>query len=366
LSAADRALDAAIQIGPRPESERFEVEYGKSRILKAMSAGKVFGTGVTMMLDDAAVTFFDVVSTYAFYSEDEGYNVPSPGRYRVTLDAYPYQADSPVILTLYSGVKQGIVASLDNLIGSFDLIEPEGRAVEVTTYLEPGMLIAPSLADADTRGENTGAYYDPTKFVTSYTGEGIAMKSLVIEGPLNDVWPPKSTRELLTGITFDESGQIELSKPAMDHINEIVETFAQRAFRRPLAAGEAKSYADLALPLLEGGRPFLEALRVPLRTVLNARHFSTKTVPAALWMITAWPRACRIFCGGVCPTMRFSPSPKLVACPSLQSWHVRWSACSMIRKVSASSRTSWGRLIDSMRLTQPRLIFRCIPNLTTS
>ena len=273
LSAADRALDAAIQLGPRPESERFEVEYGKSQILKILSSATVFGTGVTMMLDDAAVTFFDVVSTYAFYSEDEGYNVPSPGRYRVTLDAYPYQADSPVILTLYSGVKQGIVASLDNLIGSFDLIEPEGRAVEVTTYLEPGMLIAPSLADADNRGENTGAYYDPTKFVTSYTGEGIAMKSLVIEGPLNDVWPPKSTRELLTGITFDESGQIELSKPAMDHINEIVETFAQRAFRRPLAAGEAKSYADLALPLLEDGRPFLEALRVPLRTVLNAQAF---------------------------------------------------------------------------------------------
>ncbi|MDC0220813.1 DUF1592 domain-containing protein [Gammaproteobacteria bacterium] len=273
LRAADRALDAAIQLGPRPESERFEIEYRKSPFLYTLSTQEVFGLGVTKLLDDGVATFFDTVSTYAFYTESEGYNVPSPGRYRVTLDAYPYQADSPVILTLYSGKKQGIVASLDNLIGSYDLVEPEGRVVEEITYLEPGMLVAPSLADVDYRGENPGIYYLPENFVTDYRGEGIAMKSLVIEGPLNDVWPPASTRELLTGIDFDESGQIKLSKPAMDHINEIVETFAQRAFRRPLTEGEAKLYADMAIPLLEDGRPFLEALRVPLRTVLNTPSF---------------------------------------------------------------------------------------------
>jgi len=273
LRAADRALNAAIQLGPRPDSERFEIEYRKSPYLHQLSTQETFGLGVTKLLDDAVATFFDNVSTYAFYTESEGYNVPLPGRYRVTLDAYPYQADSPVILTLYSGKKQGIVASLDNLIGSFDLVEPEGRVVEVTTYLEPGMLVAPSLADMDFRGEYPNLYYLPENFVTDYTGEGIAMKSLVIEGPLNDIWPPASTRELLTGINFDESGQMELSKPAIDHINEIVETFAQRAFRRPLAEGEAEFYADMAIPLLEDGRPFLEALRVPLRTVMNSPSF---------------------------------------------------------------------------------------------
>ena len=273
LSVADSALDAAIQLGPRPEAEPFKIDYTKSQGAMGLSEGKVFGTGITLMRDDAVVTFFDIVSTYGLHSLGEGYYVPAPGRYRVTLDAYPYQADSPVILTLYSGAKQGIVASLDNLIGSFDLVEPEGRVVEVTTYLTPGMLVVPSLAEADERGELTGLYYNADQNVRDYTGEGIAIKSMTLEGPLHDMWPPASTRELLTGIDFDESGQIELSKPAIDHINEIVENFAQRAFRRPLVAGEAKSYADLALPLLEDGRPFLEALRVPLRTVLNAPSF---------------------------------------------------------------------------------------------
>ena len=273
LRAADRALDAAIQLGPRPESERFEIEYRKSPYLHTLSTQETFGLGVTKLLDDAVATFIDTVSTYAFYSESEGYNVPSPGRYRIRLDAYPYQTISPIILTLYSGKKQGIVASLDNLIGSYDLVEPEGRVVEVTTYLEPGMLVAPSLADADFRGENPGIYFLPENFISDYGGEGIAMRSLVIEGPLNDMWPPASTRKLLTGIDFDESGEIELSKPAMDHINEIVETFAQRAFRRPLNEGEGRLYADMARPLLENGRPFLEALRVPLRTILNSPSF---------------------------------------------------------------------------------------------
>ena len=272
LSAADSALDAAIQLGPRPEAQPFKIDYTKSMSADFLSHGEVFGGGVTKLVDDAVVTFWDVASTYGLHSLGEGYNVPAPGRYRVTVEAYPYQAESPVILTLYSGGFSGVSASLDNLIGSFDLVEPEARVVETTTYLTPGMLVSPSLAEAGGYAE-IATYVLPDKFARDYEGTGIALKSMTIEGPLHDVWPPQSTRELLTGIDFDESGQIELSKPAIDHITEIVESFAQRAFRRPLAAGEAKSYADLAIPLLEDGRPFLEALRVPLRTVLNAPSF---------------------------------------------------------------------------------------------
>jgi hypothetical protein len=272
LSAADSALDAAIQLGPRPEMEPFKIDYAKSQRLASNSKAKVFGGGIVKLLDDAAVMFIAVGSTYTMHSESEGYQVPAPGRYRVTLEAYPYQAETPVILTLYSGYKQsGTTVSLDNLIGNFDLVGPQVRVVEVSTYLEPGMIVSPSVAELDDPAGRS--YFNIENTVDDHPGEGIAIKSMTIEGPLQDMWPPQSTRELLTGIDFDESGQIELSKPAIDHITEIVENFAQRAFRRPLAEGEAKLYADLAIPLLADGRPFLEALRVPLRTVLNAPSF---------------------------------------------------------------------------------------------
>ena len=78
LRAADRALSAAIQLGTRPESERFEIEYRKSPYLHQLSTQETFGLGVTKLLDDAVATFFDNVSTYAFYTESEGFNVPLP------------------------------------------------------------------------------------------------------------------------------------------------------------------------------------------------------------------------------------------------------------------------------------------------
>ena len=46
-----------------------------------------------------------------------------------------------------------------------------------------------------------------------------------------------------------------------------------RSFRRPLAPGELESYASLAAPLLVDGRPFVEAVRVPLRAILSAPAF---------------------------------------------------------------------------------------------
>ena len=49
--------------------------------------------------------------------------------------------------------------------------------------------------------------------------------------------------------------------------------FAPRAFRRPLRAGEAEAYAQLAQPVLDEGLPFVDALRVPLAAILSAPSF---------------------------------------------------------------------------------------------
>ena len=117
------------------------------------------------------------------------------------------------------------------------------------------------------------SYFAADKNVRDYKGEGIAMKSLTIEGPLVETWPPASTRRLLVGVTFDEAGQIQLTKAPYAHLVDIVAEFAPRAFRRPLEPGELEAYASLAEPLLAAGRPFIEALRVPLRAILSAPPF---------------------------------------------------------------------------------------------
>ena len=336
LNAADRALDHAIQLGPRPKSEKYVISYKDSGYLKAISEGKYQGGGITLMQDDSAVMFFEPGSTYTMHSDTEGFRVKTPGKYNVELEAYPYQAWSPVTLTVYRGIKQGIVASMDDLIGSFDLVDEAPRKVAVQTYLKPGQLIAPAPtevdqpknldADQDGVAENAVNYYAPENNVRTYEGEGIAMKYMSIEGPITERWPPVSTQKLLKGIEFNsncvssstskptESSQpteldmllanvvgtsnlskmeqtlsditpaflknkdpagcsLGIRKTEQDHIVEILERFAPLAFRRPVSESEIKNLADLATPILAQERSLLDALRVPLRSILSSPSF---------------------------------------------------------------------------------------------
>ena len=180
-------------------------------------------------------------------------------------------------LTLYQSSRAVGPASLDNLIGSFDLVGKAPRTVELTPFLRPGDLISPSVADLDRpsnpRARFRGGAAKGGGNVQTYPGEGIALKSMTFEGPLFDMWPPASTRQLLTGVKFDDAGAIRLTKAPYDHVVDIVARFAPLAFRRPLEEGELEIFASLAEPLLADGRPFLEAVRVPLRAILSATPF---------------------------------------------------------------------------------------------
>ena len=144
--------------------DRFRVEYAKSRYLGYMHDGEFLGGGITIQLEDAVATFFDTASTYMFHTDTEGYTVPRPGRYRVSVAAYPYQADTTVTLTLFKGA-EGVAASanLTDLIGVFDLTGDAGRTVEVTTFLKPGDVVSPSVADLRYRPGRTLTTSCPTK-----------------------------------------------------------------------------------------------------------------------------------------------------------------------------------------------------------
>ncbi|MCY3964722.1 MAG: DUF1592 domain-containing protein [Acidobacteria bacterium] len=274
LTAAAGALDEALRAGPRPETRTVEIDYRKSPYLKRNSVGEYLGAGIVKIVDDAAVMFFEGGSTYTFHSMTEGFLVDMPGRYRVTIDAYPYQATSPITLTLFHGNQQGVAtAALNSLIGSFDLVEPEGRVVEVTPYLRPRDLVAPSLADAYRPPDDKVSYFAPERNVRDYPWEGIAFRTMTIEGPLFDDWPPRSARELLPGIEFDDAGEPVLTEDPWDHVVDVVAGFGPRAFRRPLTEGELETYVALAKPALEDGLPFIEAVREPLRAMLIAPAF---------------------------------------------------------------------------------------------
>ncbi|MBM41399.1 MAG: hypothetical protein CL483_05670 [Acidobacteria bacterium] len=279
LEVADRALDTALAVGPPPPVDTYVIDYANSRYLYGISRGKGLGIGVVKELDDGYAMFFDVGS-YIFHSMTEGVAIPYPGRYRVTAEAYPYQADAPVNLMVYRGRMSGQAASLDGMVGSFDLTGP--RTIEVTPFLRPGELI--SFSPGDLSGldglpeEERGGYppedpFDGWGGMHGYPGSGIVLKTMTIEGPLLDSWPAPSTRALLPGVEFDRDGAPRFTRSQDEHLVDIVASFAPRAFRRPLEDGELDAYVDLGRPLLAEGRAFLEAVRVALRAVLSAPSF---------------------------------------------------------------------------------------------
>lgn len=270
LKAANRALDAAIQLGPESRTSIFKADYIESTYVPKLANFDALGGGGVKKLDDAWVQFIEGGGSSVFHSESEGYEVPRPGRYRVSFEAYPYKATTLVGFGIYKGQMGSATASLSELIRAIDLEEDELRSFEATLFMQPGDVVAPDVYSIASRPpfKESGAWDGQ-----NFEGEGVAFKSITIEGPLFDQWPPLSTSELLVGVEMDEGGEVRLTKDPYRHIVEIVSAFAPRAFRRPLKDGEAEAYASLAKPLLEDGRPFIEAVRISLRAILSAPAF---------------------------------------------------------------------------------------------
>jgi len=309
LEAADRALDAAIRLGGRPARAEYLIDYPNRP-----SSYRMVRQSVSKKLDDAVAMFVDEdhhntsgsFSARNLRSDSHGFSAAHPGLYRVIVDAYPYQASTPVTLLLVRANPNGD----RKLLGAFDLVNGESGAFEVVTFLHPTDYVFPEVADLDWHTEVEGFYapvedwsaaaqvvaagkglgrrllnnrlyhpifYHPTEILVdgaaTYRGEGVAVRSLAIEGPLLETWPPPSTRRLFDGIDLDSAGGLKLTKDPYEHVVDVVAHLVPLAFRRPAEAGEVDAFASLAKPAIAAGREFVDAVRVPLRALLSAPQF---------------------------------------------------------------------------------------------
>ena len=273
LEAADVALDHALQLGPAPSSEPFFIDYTTGQT-KLIAEGNFFGGGVIKILDDAAVVIAEAYCTYAIDTRYYGFQIERAGLYRVTLEAYRWQGTSRVVFNILKGGVQGAAASLDETLGSWDLVDDEPRTVSVDVYLRPGDLLAPCVAELNSAGANPFEFIEIDLFLqdSDYPGEGVAFKTMTIE-PLREGWPPASTRAVLPGVEFTDAGEIQLSRSPGEHLLEVVGNFAERAYRRPVEEPELAALVALGQRVLDEGRPFIEAVRVPLTAILASLKF---------------------------------------------------------------------------------------------
>ncbi|MFN0075413.1 MAG: DUF1592 domain-containing protein [Prosthecobacter sp.] len=287
LEAADVALDAAIVLTQKPEPLNKRFSYKEEEgIRKNLDTppGTITDknnpkSGHRVMFretPDALIMF----NTADYLSGLKKCRIPGPGLYRIKLSGYAVQSDGrPITLMIYSNNYRE-----KKLLSYCELPADKPREYEFTTVLNGSEHIVINSDDVghDKRGQNV--YNVQAK---DFTGTGVAMQWLEVEGPLGvDMWPQPSLKLAMGDVPlktlppykrkdrFGKSIGFEFAPAdAKAAISAGISQFATRAFRRPLEAGETDRFVKLATDSLDAGQMFEDAMRVGLRAILTAPQF---------------------------------------------------------------------------------------------
>jgi hypothetical protein len=262
MEAAGLALDAALLCGDRPASKVETFTLNSERNDK-QNRGKQW-----LWLPDGAIVVFN---NGGFPStEIPNLKAHIDGTYRLKVSGYGYQIQEPVVFAVMVG---NFNRGGDVVIDSFhELPADKLGTAELTLHLRQGdgIKISP-------QGLNGPDGHSPTKDgPDKYPGEGLALKEVVMEGPLVKEWPPRGQPLLLGEAKVSEVPpkaawmrakrgyqpvfKAEIANPSAEAA-KLLPRFLTAAFRRPITADEAQPYVKLAESELADGRDFLNAMR---------------------------------------------------------------------------------------------------------
>lgn len=264
LDAADFALAEAIANLPRPPLLEKQYRLQDERHVKVTTEN------VFRKQDDALICFcssnWHQVHLSQFYPRDGGL-------YRFRIIASAVQSDGqPVTYRVISGRTR--LTGKDGLVGYFDAPADQPGVVEFVQHIPPQTTIAIlpyGLATAQTVNK-VGA--------DDWTGPGLAVHSVEVEGPLYDGWPPESHRRLFGDLPqapapiYNQSKRVEVvsDQPLVD-AERILRTFTRRAFRRAVTDDDVQPFVAVVRMRLEAGASFEQSVRAALKGVLLSPDF---------------------------------------------------------------------------------------------
>lgn len=241
LEAADAALDEVF--GPDKEPPRVNVTFPLSQDVQ----GKI---GTQFRQTEDGVALFDCgycpSSFRTFISK-------TPGTYRVKIHAMAFQSDKPVTMSVHGG--DVIVGRREkHLVGHYDLLPNKMTVIEFEDRIGFRDTFHPKpYGIGNTRRKNQ-----------EWAGPGIVIGDISVEGPL-EPWPPLSRTALLDDIDVANAGS--------DDANRILKKLLPRAYRRRVAGAEVARHLAHVTNALDAGRPFEEALRLGLKSILCSTGF---------------------------------------------------------------------------------------------
>ncbi len=227
------------------------------------------------------------------------YSPIHPGRYEITVQTWAYWWDKGEVKPAPRDGAVGVYCG-DRLLGHAPSPSMKPHAHTFNVWIDPKprniLKIDPAYF------WNVHVYFSQGQ-VAAYTGPGVAIDSLKVEGPFYDEWPPQSHRTLfgnLPVIPFHKmpegakkpkrvvpqqvahdahngAGRLVMAtvvsdNPEADALN-LLKGFLPKAFRRPVAPEELTRYTDLVKKLLADGACFEDAMKGAYKTALCSPEF---------------------------------------------------------------------------------------------
>jgi hypothetical protein len=271
LKSAELALDEAIQLGPKPDMQPRELDYFNSPYIQMWVDRSVRrGGGTVFKTDHDVVTFRG--ANYVLRSDHNRFRIPVAGNYRITVEAAAHQPRSSITVSLK---RQNDVQGESELFAAWDLVGEDYRKVSTTKYLRPDDYFYVSADELEPAPDGRVIYNSQP--ASEFKGEGVRIRQVTVEGPLESTWPPERTRKLFPGIEWKTAGARQtnslayvpqLTKSPAEHIRDSVAVLAPRAFRRSVGEEEIDALAALANPAIEANSDFLHCAKIPLRAIL--------------------------------------------------------------------------------------------------
>jgi hypothetical protein len=238
VDAADLVLDEVF--GPPEPPEAIHLKVNFKDMPSRDTADRV--------LDDGAVLFSGAKSLPLY-----GVSVRGPATYRLRVAVKAVQSERPVVMRIDAGVTGAIPG---HVAGFFEvppdevtIIEAKTRAIEQSDTFAFGLV---------------GGFPWWSVNADEYSGPGLFVGDIEIEGPLEE-WPPPGRRRLL--------GDIDPADGTLDDIRTILARVLPRAFRRSVTDADIEPFVALAAEAIGDGLPFEAALRRGLKGILCAPEF---------------------------------------------------------------------------------------------
>ena len=262
LDAADRALDEAIANEPEPWilKKRFDIREEKS----------VRPTGSVYRHTDDGVAIFATWESANIRVTMWNFRSHVRGKYRFRICGYGFQSDGkPIDFRVTAGTLKEVTE--ERLVDYYSVPADTPTVIEFTEQLEPEnriRILAEGLPALPPTVEKIGA--------DKYTGPGLVIQWVDIEGPILESWPPPSHKRIFGDLHRERVAkdrfEVVSDSPTVD-AERILTQFARRAFRREVTDQDVQPFLKRTMQQLATGSSFEQSVRVGLKGILVSPDF---------------------------------------------------------------------------------------------